>query len=943
MERETETAPRMSATTKTTTWPIIHGYIDDTVAHESSLLSADDSDTVAVGPKPLLVLRRSDSQPCEITICFTQQHEIRQVYVKSTARVYEVYYAADVQSDNEYLCTVQCGMAGVNGETLEITKDEEVLPANNAQGSLCASSNVSNRHSDALESRNNGGSSTNEDGWVEVKVPESPCIYDGDTSLPKKSEIFLERGSLDFYEATAEISDADPCISITLRLVSIQSGESVYIDEVYVFADPVISADMDSPPNNMENSAGNALMSMLVPTLLQLSKSRISQMQNTCDSIKTETRVCQDAGTTLSGSAITFDKIQQERMLHATDPQRVRLEFPKQALDREDMLDSTSGVNFSCSHIEKTMDQIASRVAKIEDFCLRFEENMLKPITRMEARVEKIEQQMELLTKISHLSATASCTRISASEFSCNGLDSKSFHSGGNNYPCCSAPESCKNVDFPFDESSIPPNDMSLSASAAQLLPGLVFSAPEFSNVGDKEENDAIEAINISPEHILRKPLSIDDASASALSGFLSSTSAHPHMSARITEATPANFLGEGRGGNKVASALVQGDEPVIPFIYQNICNDTDKSLKSSPKDMSSSTSAAQLLPGLVFSAPEFANVDDEEENDAIDAINDSPEHYLRKPSSIDDALASALSGFLYSTSAQPHRSARIPEATPADFLGEEGGGDKVASSLVRGDEPVIPTIYQNVCNETDKSLKSSVVTSHEDSMKSGGPEYAVVDHDFEGTVESVDGEEHPLGEVGGKSCFNFAMDFELDQDEKGTTNDSHLIVVAVEAREAAIETGKTSISDVASEADASEIDFSSYKEVVEEGPDVLQDVSKLQSPSAVDFSIPILDVQFCLLENPITMSPLEALLSGIQEADVDAACVEERDVGSFSEQNHVVYVEGQQSASPLTINHQLVNLDDYVSGDLLLSISEEIPPDSPICSEKHGTFLSLI
>ncbi|GAB4832579.1 hypothetical protein Ancab_006596 [Ancistrocladus abbreviatus] len=58
-----------SEITKTTSWSIFHGSLDDTVTYESSL-SAVDSDSVAViRREPPLVLRRpsSESPPCEIT------------------------------------------------------------------------------------------------------------------------------------------------------------------------------------------------------------------------------------------------------------------------------------------------------------------------------------------------------------------------------------------------------------------------------------------------------------------------------------------------------------------------------------------------------------------------------------------------------------------------------------------------------------------------------------------------------------------------------------------------------------------------------------------------------------------------------------------------------------------------------------------------------------
>lgn len=100
-------------------------------------------------------------------VCFMQKHEIRQVYVRSTARVYEIYYAPTLQSDDEYLCTVRCNIAERDGEFLQASgidivtqqylKDFVGKPTEGrvpAEAKLC----------------------TNDDDWVDVKVPDSPFV-----------------------------------------------------------------------------------------------------------------------------------------------------------------------------------------------------------------------------------------------------------------------------------------------------------------------------------------------------------------------------------------------------------------------------------------------------------------------------------------------------------------------------------------------------------------------------------------------------------------------------------------------------------------------------------------------------------------------------------------------------------------------------------------------
>jgi hypothetical protein len=120
---------------------------------------------------------------CPTTSCtavnFTQKHEVQQIYVRSTARVYEIYYAPDLQSDNEYLCTVRCGIAARDEEVLH-TADNEEVRLENPNGSL---KDVSEENL-----RNNNNLSTSEDDWVEVKVPDNHVLDKRISSLPLKSD-----------------------------------------------------------------------------------------------------------------------------------------------------------------------------------------------------------------------------------------------------------------------------------------------------------------------------------------------------------------------------------------------------------------------------------------------------------------------------------------------------------------------------------------------------------------------------------------------------------------------------------------------------------------------------------------------------------------------------------------------------------------------------------
>ncbi|KAJ0038671.1 hypothetical protein Pint_23989 [Pistacia integerrima] len=241
MEAETEqndnaTSQNDTSWSSTTNWIIADGSLVNSITFESSLsptIDGDDdnqnSDENQTYKSPLVLYPPSpDQTPCEITINFARKHEVQQVYVRSTARVYEIYYASNLQSSNEYLCTVRCGVA---------TRDEEVLHTPDIGEVTLTNQEGDGKESDEKRTKGESSSSTNEDGWVEVKDFDSPRFDNGKFSC---------RQILDFYEATAQITDADPCMSITVRLLSLQNKGCVFVDEIYVFGDPVEPADSEN-------------------------------------------------------------------------------------------------------------------------------------------------------------------------------------------------------------------------------------------------------------------------------------------------------------------------------------------------------------------------------------------------------------------------------------------------------------------------------------------------------------------------------------------------------------------------------------------------------------------------------------------------------------------------------------------------------------------------
>lgn len=126
-----------------------------------------------------LSLLANDLWTSYAVVNFTQKHEVQQIYVRSTARVYEIYYAPNFQSDNEYLCTVRCGIAARDEQVLHTTDNEEVLSAR----SKGYENNLSGEGS-----RTDSNLSTSEDDWVEVKVPNASVLSKKEHSSPVTQE-----------------------------------------------------------------------------------------------------------------------------------------------------------------------------------------------------------------------------------------------------------------------------------------------------------------------------------------------------------------------------------------------------------------------------------------------------------------------------------------------------------------------------------------------------------------------------------------------------------------------------------------------------------------------------------------------------------------------------------------------------------------------------------
>lgn len=506
-------------------------------------------------------------------VTFAQKYEVRQVYVRSTARIYEIYYAPDLGSSNEYLCTVRCGVA---------TRGEEVLCAPSLEEAV-AHLKGANKETDENKSKSDSSLNTNEDGWVEVKALDSPQLDNGNSLPPSSGNAKHGERLQDFYEATAEINDAEPCMSITLRMLSLQNKGCIFVDEIYVLGDPIEPSDPENRVGQMENSAGSSLMAMFMPALVQLSKSRTAGQvlgNHTFDS--KEKQKSQELDSKEIDSISVANNIQKGGDSGSGDKQEEKSHEPVKATSIPAHMEMPAQVSDTvCKHdspssrVDKVLDQLVSRVSRIEDFILRFEERMLKPINSIDARLQRVEQQLEELTKKPQ-NYGLQCTRISAPEFSWHESDDNFFDNNEN---------SVVESDLKGYTVSIPADDVADSSNNSQSHSSLILTDSVSSNAGDEEENNILETTG-SANDKPKLAMSVDEALAAALAGFLSSVSTEPHKYIQALAIKAPDFsVEEDNTSGKRSSPEVEGrraTDPPICFNAVDITECTNESLSTS-------------------------------------------------------------------------------------------------------------------------------------------------------------------------------------------------------------------------------------------------------------------------------------------------------------------------------------------------------------------------
>lgn len=598
-------------------------------------------------------------------------------------------------------------------------------------------------------------------------------------------------------------------------MLSLQNKGCIFVDEIYVLGDPIEPSDPENRVGQTENSAGSSLMAMFMPALVQLSKSRTAGQvlgNQTFDS--KENQKSQELGSKETDSISVANNIQKggdsgsgdrhEEKLH--EPVKAtsipaHMEMPAQVSDTVRKHDSPS------SHVDKVLDQLVSRVSRIEDFFLTFEDRMLKPINSIDARLQRVEQQLEELTKKPQ-NYGLRCTRISAPEFSWHESDDNFFDNNEN---------SVVESDLKGCTVAIPADDVADSSNNSQSHSSLILTDSVSSNAGDEEENNVLETTG-SANDKPKLAMSVDEALASALAGFLSSVSAEPHKYIQALAIKAPEFsVEEDNTSGKRSSPEVEGrraTDPPICFNAVDITECTNESLSTS------------------------SNISCSESE--VKATKSDDDHHPEK----------------------------------ADGEGKDDSLEWSIHSVVAASSPEVAT-------EDKKNIEVSDRVNHisDDACETG----------------------------------NQLLESQSDDGSEGAVLNS-----------------ESSINE----------------EVVKDqsDKDVLRDLKFSCASSVLDFEIPILDVKFVSQETSNVKSPFEALLDDVPETNLEAPYAKEDDDSSESfQQDNLISVDDTEFTSPANGNHLSMDMNYCSLDDMPLYAGGENLRDYYISNKKEAYASSLI
>lgn len=737
----------------------------------------------------------------------------------------------------------------------------------------------------------------------------------------------MKKSLQDFYEATAEISDGEPSVTLILRLLSLENKGYVYVDEVYVYADAVETTDLENhAAQNLQGgtSAGSSLMTMFLPTLLQLTRSNAGQSQDKLISNKMVEDESADKGTRNNESTSNINE--HDKRSKVPDKQDVKFQevkevtaqatpqFQKFAPILENAGQYPSVVD-SNNYVGRVMEQLISRMSRIEDICLRFEEKMVRPISSMEERLQRVENQLEIIVKNTQTSELPSCTRFSAPAFSSLDSASSSFYNDG----CANPPYVQSEVEKHephFDDNISKSYEENLKSERSQFIPSYVVTAPEFSCDEDDEQNDAVEPLRDSPSEKPKKPMSIDDALAAALAGFSSLTINEPlRPPERVAKLT-----------NKENDT----DEDLHCTSYS-----VDKAFEFTNEETAGEEHLKHTQ-GLKFTAPDFASEDTSYDDKVLTPIIDNVN--LVHPS--ETIATDGGENTLDIASAPSNSSALEKEETimvDKDNVSEqfrEGHSD--ADSLGRANNCPSIRAKDDYLPKGETSMRES--SSSKDKL-SILDRFEIVKQLLAKTKDGVGTADNISGPI--SKCA-----------ERGSSND----ISSFGAKDDYRASGETSMQESSSSKDKLLIldRFKILKQLLANTMDGVGNAEEISGPiskydergssndisSLLDFGTSILEVKFTSQENTSSVLPLEALLTDPEVDSQISIAQRSRDGEITTKGTDLSSVINEEKMMTPESNIPFFDLESY---DAPVSSENAVGHQVPFGNKEHEAFSSLI
>ncbi|KAJ6844661.1 uncharacterized protein M6B38_290965 [Iris pallida] len=353
-----------------------------------------------------------------------------------------------------------------------------------------------------------------------------------------------------------------------------------------------------------ESSGGSSLLAMLVPSLMQLSKSRDSRVQEKSSSdergslkYQGETKAAQIISLNMEGQEAYSSCMSPDQSLGSVqepievNSEKIQLETSQKVPESNQIPNSSidQHVNSGYDCLEKLLGELISRVGRVEAFFSRFEENMMKPLSRMDTRLQQVECKLDALAVRSQCSEQFP-PRVSSPEV---------LHEESDSVNRLSNTEGKEASEDTTADTVLPTDGMASLSPEYETRPGLIFKAPDFSVDDDDcvDTDSTLDTLKDSPAK--NKVMSIDAMLTSSLAAFLTSnTVISPNTTSSLRASSQASIDVTKRAFDTSKDVVLEDDE----------CNMSDAKRKGICSDESKLVVDYAAAPGEKFNESDMKN-----------------------------------------------------------------------------------------------------------------------------------------------------------------------------------------------------------------------------------------------------------------------------------------------------------------------------------------------